>query len=334
MLYSFAITPDVFEPWAINDTNREGVIVVELLRGLVENGLLANLHAGQWLTQVRRLQDGDRKSPDVRHKVNTCLSLLHDRNRLVRHPRGSHRDEPDEYQWLFWALERHRSDVANQFHGIVATEEHITLSGMADNALVALPRALDSACWQNRPRSVSFPKTHIELRQRLSPLLRYASVVTLIDPYMTCRKDRFFDTVQQCSALLGKHDESQQPGVIRIHAGDPQQDSNGELRESVAERLAQWEEALKPVAAQNGHSFQVSLWANKPDGKRFHDRYLITDQCGVRVPGGLDFTTDATNANLSGWSLLEHAEVTAILTREFHRTKSPYKYLDTCEVKP
>lgn len=334
MLYNFAIMPDVFDQLTINDTNREGVIVVELLRGLVKNGLLANLHAGQWLTEVLRLQNDDKKSPDVRDKIRICLELLQSRNRLVRHPKGSHREENDDFRWLFWALERHRSEAANQFHGIVASEEHVAFSGMADDALVALPQALDSPCWQNRPRSVRFPKTDIELRKHMSLLLRYANRVTLIDPYMSCRKDRFFDTVQQCSALLGKHDGSQDSGLIRIHAGDPQQDSQTDHQETAAERLACWEQALKPVVAQNRHSFQVTLWANRSDGKHFHDRYIITDQCGIDTPGGLDFTTDATRANLSGWRLLEHDEIVDILNREFHERKSPYRHLGTCEAKP
>jgi hypothetical protein len=132
---------------------------------------------------------------------------------------------------------------------------------------------------------------------------------------------------------LGKHDGSQEPGLIRIHAGDPQQDSK-EDQETATARLDRWKKALKPVAEHNGHSFQVFLWADRPGGKNFHDRYVITDQCGIDAPGGLDFTMDATRANLSGWRLLEHDEVVDILTREFHKTKSPYKYLDTCEVRP
>ena len=336
MLFSFAITPDVFEPWAINDTNREGVIVVTLLRGIADNGLLANLQNGLWLTDVRRIQDEDKASPDLRHKINTCLSVLHDRHRLVKHPKGSHRDEADEYRWLFWALERHQSAAANQFHGIVATEEHIEWSGMADGALVPLPQALDSPCWQNRPRSARFLKTDVELRRYLTPLVRYASVVTLIDPYLSCRegKERFFDTVQHCAALLGNRDGRQEPGEIRIHAGDPLDDTEPAHREPAADRLARWKTKLEPVVAQNGHSFRVSLWANKAGGKNFHDRYILTDQCGVDAPGGLDFVTDATRANLSGWRLLEHDEVVDILTREFHERKGPYRYLGTCEVKP
>lgn len=334
MLYSFAITPDTFEPWAVKDANREGVILVQLLRGITENGLLANLQNGQWLTHVRQVQDADTTSPDLRDKVNACLTLLHDRNRLVRHPKGSQREEDDEYRWLRWALERHHSHALNRFHGIVATDEYIEFSEILDDALVPLSGALDSACWQERPRSVRFAKTDIELRRNLTPLVRYARVVTLIDPYLSCRKDRFFDTVQHCAALLGNRDGRQDTGQIRIHAGDPSDDPDPAHRESAIDRLDRWKRALQPVIAQNGHSFRVSLWANRAGGKNFHDRYIITDQCGVDAPGGLDFITDASRANLSGWRLLEHQEIVDILTREFHERKSPYRHLGSREVRP
>ena len=57
MLYTYAITPDVFEASPISEENREGLIAVELLRGIQQNGVLADLHNGQWLSYVRRRQD-------------------------------------------------------------------------------------------------------------------------------------------------------------------------------------------------------------------------------------------------------------------------------------
>ncbi|MHB8954575.1 MAG: hypothetical protein ACYC4U_16510 [Pirellulaceae bacterium] len=334
MLYSFAITPDVFEPWAINDANREGVVIIELLRGLAENGLLANLHNGQWLTQVKRLHDADKASPMLRKDLSLCLEVLHDRHRLVRHPKGSHREDDDDFRWLFWALERHKSHAENCFHGIVATGDLIELSGMTDSVLVPLSKALESPCWQNRRRSFRFAKTEVELRRHLAPLIRYAQVVTLIDPYMSCRKGRFFDTVQHCSAYLGRRDGRQETGQIRIHAGDPREDPEVAHQESPVDRLDRWEQELRPVVAQNRHSFRISLWANKPGGKKFHDRYIITDQCGVDASGGLDFVTDVARANLSGWRLLEYQEIADILSREFHERKGPYKHLGTRDVRP
>ncbi len=63
MLYSFAITPEVFEPWFAPDGTAEALILTELLRGLCDNGILANLHAGQWIAQVVRGLNSDKSRP-------------------------------------------------------------------------------------------------------------------------------------------------------------------------------------------------------------------------------------------------------------------------------
>ena len=188
--------------------------------------------------------------------------------------------------------------------------------------------------WLNRRKSMRFKKTENELETRLRPIMRYAQKVTLIDPYMTCREDRFFNTVQHCAASLGNHDGARHPGIIHIHAGDPRNDRRRAHQESVADRLDRWEVKLKQVASHFGHTFCVSLWANRAGQENFHDRYIVTDQCGIDARGGLDFLDDETRANISGWTWLEPDEVRKILLDEFHHAKSPYQYLGSRAIAP
>jgi hypothetical protein len=332
VLYHYAITPEVFEPSAIPENSREAMILVELLRGIADNGLLANLHAGSWHKEVQDQHRQDPASPELRDKLRSCLKLIHDRKRLIRHPAGSMRSEEDAFRWLHWALECHRSDPGYPFKGIFATGDYIELAEISDPAMVPLQSALDHECWLDRPKSVRFVKTEVELKAHLKPLLRYAEKVTLIDPYLTCRKDRFFNTVQHCADLLGRHDGRQQRGRIHIHAGNPLNDSEDSHHETPQARLDRWDQYLQPVIKQWAHKFEVSLWKNKPGGKTFHDRYIITDQCGVNVSGGLDFGDDPTRANLTNWSWLEREAIQDILQREFHSVKSPYRLLESRRV--
>lgn len=333
MLYHYAITPEVFEPWAINAMKPAGVVLVELLRGMCDNGLLADLHAGRWMTQVRRNQEHTDVPPFLRDRIESCLRVLHSRNRLIRHPAGSATFENDDFCWLRWSIERHRS---SPFSGVISSDEFIELSGLSDGHLVQLSMALDAECWTSRKRSARFTKIESNLKRQLAPLLRYARKVTLIDPFMTCCEDRFFNTVQHCADLLGKRDNSRSPGAIHIHAGDPESVGPNEWRESKEDRLNRWERSLQPVARHWGHSFRVFLWKRKPGGRTFHDRYLISDQCGLEVPGGLDFLpdSDAERANSTTWSVLEADQIQAIVHEEFHHSKSPYTYLGSRAVQP
>ena len=333
MLYHYAITPEVFEPSAINEMKPNGVVLVELLRGMCENGLLADLHAGRWMTQVRRFQGQAGISREVRDRIQTCLEVLHNSNRLVRHPAGSSVFDNDDFRWLHWSIERHQ---ANPLFAVFSSDIYLELSGLVDDILIPLSGALDAECWTCRQRSVRFKMTESNLRDCLAPLLAYAQKVTLIDPYMTCREERFLNTVQHCAFLLGRHDSTITPGVIHIHAGDPETDGPKRHHESTNERLERWKQALKPVARQWEHSFRISLWKSKPGNSNFHDRYLITDQCGVKAPGGLDFLPDEEEqrARITTWSSLEADQVTAIVHEEFHPQKSPYKRLGSIEVLP
>jgi hypothetical protein len=332
MLYHFAITPDAFEPSSIPANSREAVVLVELLRGIADNGLLANLHNGAWHKVATNSYDKKEVDAALRDKLAACFKLISDRNRLVRHPLSAQFTADSDFCWLHRAIERHLADPSYPFRGIVSTDDYIQLSEVSDAAMVPLHKALDHTCWQGRSISARFIKTEDQLRRYLKPILRYAQKVVLIDPYMSCHKDRFFNTVQHCADLLGKRDGSQQKGLIHIHAGDPQTDSDPMHQESPRDRLREWERQLRPVISQWGHKFEVFLWKNRPGGKTFHDRYLITDQCGVRAPGGLDFADNTARANISSWSLLEADEIRDIIHCEFHQAKSPYQQLGSRKI--
>lgn len=342
MLKQYVITPDVFEPSAINEMRPPGVVLIELLRGIAETGLLSNLHGGQWMTAVRRFLQDQKISADVRERIERCLKQLHDLNRLIRHPEGSPDFAADDFRWLRWSLERHHVDPQHPLDGVFATDEYLELLDIIDPVLVRLSDALNHSCWLSCRRAVRFQKVASNLRKYLGPLVRYAQKVWLIDPYLTCREDRFLDTVQECAHLLGNRDGRQHPGTIIIHAGDPLSVGPENQRESHEKRLEKWEQELQGPANQWGHKFHVFLWGRGKKareghvGGQPHDRYIITDQCGITVPGGLDFLPDEQThrAQFTIWGFLEPADRAAIVHTEFHRDKSPYGLLGSIGISP
>ena len=89
MLYHFAITPDVFEYASMKEMSPPGIVLEELLRGMCDNGLLADLHAGQWLAAVRKNQLARELPSELRDSIESLLNVLYSRNRIVRHPTAS-----------------------------------------------------------------------------------------------------------------------------------------------------------------------------------------------------------------------------------------------------
>lgn len=289
------------------------------------------------MQQVSRQKTDPAMPREVWHDIEACLNRLKDTNRLVLHPKGASDAGNDDYRWVKCALERQTAAGGPLFNAVFATDVVLECSEIQDDALVPLSKALRCTQWQDRLRSGTLLKTESSLQNALRPFLRYARKVVLIDPYMTCRNDRFFNTVQHCANLLGRGYENETRGAIVIHAGDPMFFGREEHREPVADRLNRWEDALRPVVDYWGHSCQVLLWGQKPGGPRPHARYIITDHhCGVVIEHGLDFLPDKESslANMTEWSVLGHKRVASILQGDYHHAKSPFKYLGMRKVSP
>ncbi len=337
MLYQFAITPEVFERAEVCHMSPPGIVLETLLRGMCENGLLANLHAGQWMTAVRRNQNAKDLPVELRDSLDSLFKVLDSRNRIITHPSGSEAFRNDDFRWLRWSLERH---TAQPLTGIFTTDAMLELSEIKDESLVQISKALSSDRWLGRKRTMPFTKITSNLRLQLAPLVRYASKVSLIDQYMSCREDRFFNTVQHCAQLLGRRDGKQRFGTIHIHAGDPQTTGPVNHHEPVCDRLNRWSNELRQVVQQWGHTFRVFLWGRKSTplglGRDLHDRYIITDQVGVSTPGGLDFFEDREQhrAFQTTWTMLDTEAYQPIIFDEFHESKSPYQFLGKIEVGP
>ena len=334
MLGQYVITPDAFEAAVIKEMTPPGVVLIQILRGLCEHGLLANLQGADWIGEVIRQKKDPAMPPDAWDKVEVCLSRLFNMNRLVIHPKSSHYAGDDDYRWLKSAIDRQVATNDPCFEAVFASDVVLGCSEMKEDVLVPLSGALECPQWAKRQQSGTLLKTESALRKVLQPFLRYDQQVVLVDPYMTCLHDRFFNTVQYCADFLGRAHGTQVPGRIVIHAGDPEWFGPDDHKESAEQRLDRWEKELQPVISRWKHSFQISLWGKKPEGPNLHDRFIITDQCAVSVPGGLDFLPDAaaSRAGTTDWTVLPHRRALDIQQGDYHHAKSPFKYLGTRKV--
>jgi hypothetical protein len=283
LLYEFSFTPDVFEPTALYEDDKRSLIVVELLRGMCDNGMVANLDKDQWMPHVRKLLDDlpashvDRRSP--KDKLLACFEMLANRHRLVRHPRRMAGHPRDDREWLALALDSHERV---RFHGIVLTRDLQFSSGQKLPELVTVDDVLDSTAWTCRQRSLSVERTPADYRRVLGPVLRHAKALLLVDPYLNPLRAKFWATVELAAELIGQRGHGQQAAArIHLHAGNPEHERD--KPQSVPDRLAAWETELRGLKL--GHRFVVCLWEQRPGGPPFHDRYILTDQCGISAMG-------------------------------------------------
>jgi hypothetical protein len=324
LLYEFAMTPELFDASVAGTQDSAGVILVELLRGIAENGLLANLHKDRWIRHVTESR-ATTLSPALRDKLFTCFSVLNDRHRLVRHPKCMTGDPSTDLDWLTLTLESHQRIA---LHAIVLSQSLIEAFGQGCNAFVEFNSSLDSAQWNGRrKRTLTLFKSVADYRSALAPILRHAKALSLIDPNVNSHESRYFDTVTICSNVMGQRGHARLRGRIDVHAEARKQKPAGR---SVTDYLDAWEQMLHPLVATDGHRFRVFLWESLPGSESMHDRFILTDQCGISVPGGLDCRTHS-HANSTDWNLLDE-DVRRRRWNEYDPPASPFKLLGTREI--
>jgi len=324
MLYEFAMTPDLFDASVINTDEKGGVIIVELLRGIAENGLLANFHKDRWLRHIKEERTMT-LSPALRDKVLTCLSVLHDRHRLVRHPKCMAGDPSTDQEWLNLVFDSHDRIP---FHAIILSQALMNSCGRECGAFVEFFGSLDSSQWNGRrKRTLSLAKSDADYRSALAPILRHAKALALIDPWLNSQESRYFDTIAICSSVLGQRGHARLQGRIDIHAEARKQKPYGR---TVADYLTIWEQKLRPLITSGNHRFRVFLWESLPGYESMHDRFILTDQCGISTPGGLDCRTHS-HANNTDWSLLDE-DVRLRRWNEYVPDVSPYRLLGKKEI--
>lgn len=322
MLYKFAMTPDLFDA-SVVDSDHAGTILVQLLRGIEENGLLADLHKGKWSSHIHHRLDT--LAPALKDKVKTCLNVLDNRHRLVRHPKCMSGDPQGDKDWLNLAFHSH--DLI-PFHAILLSRRLLYDCGRENDSLVEFYSALDSEKWlARRRRTPTVQKTFQAYASELKPVLRHAKTLALVDPWMNSQESRYFDTLGICSKLLGQRGHARLKGRIYIHAEFKNQKPYGK---KLPEVLSGWEEKLRPLVAADGHRFRVFLWESLPGSESMHDRFFLTDQCGISVPGGLDCRSHS-HANTTDWSLLDE-EVRLRRWNEYDPQASLFKLLGDVEI--
>ena len=312
MFYEYALIPDIFDPTLLYCDGRADIIVTEILRGVVLNGMIGDLHRGRLREHVGELvgkipeADPKTKQTSPRKQILDCLELIKDRNRFVRHPLRPEGIPATPREWLDLALKSH---ATIRFDGLVTCPDCYDAANLSTvPATAKLDDALNAQFWVSRRTDCPLKSKRVsEFQRALVPVLRHAKKVTLIDPYIEPDKPRWINTVRLVQELIGRRvaGDAGYQATVHIHAGDPEP-------RTASGQLNLWENALKALPIRFKTS--VSLWsmkldrANFPDGPEMHDRYIITNQVGVSCPGGLDCYADPDKSPkakaTSTWSLI------------------------------
>ena len=317
MLYEFAITPDVFDSTSLESDPASCQNLLYLFKELAFNGLIANLNKEQWEKLVA--SRAEQLPPALRDKVQAFLNLMHDRHRLARHPKAPSPPATDA-DWFRLAVHEHERFAL--YAAVVGPSLRISRSSKTSTPeVIRLPELLGSPVMDARQSSVHIQQCEADFERLLTPVLRYARKVRLIDPHLDCSQPRYKTTMELCMRLMREGPD----GFARtmdIHAGLPSKYAG----DCVA-ALDGWEHYLRPYVRSSDSNieirFNVFIWEDEPDSERLHDRFIITDQCGISAPGGLDCQRKPRSTD---WSLLSQEGIEQHLD-EYDAALSPFTRL-------
>lgn len=298
MLHEYALMPDIFDPTDLYCDELCEVILFTLLSGMSKHSMVADLHKGELRTHLGMLvsqipnPDPENKRKSPRKDIETCLKMLDSRNRFVRHPRSQNGTPGDNSDWLSLALASHGK---LPFDGLIMGDDLYNEKGMSTVAeATTFRRALKSSGWVDHEMDVTLKKRKSEFERALIPVLRHAKKITLIDPFINPGVSRWLniiDIIKRCTGQQAHAGPSAWKCRIHIHAGNPEKERTAQ---SPADRLNLWANAMNGLPAS--FDVTVSLWENDAFGVDLHDRFLITNQCGVACPGGLDCYEDTSTS--------------------------------------
>ncbi|PHB37069.1 hypothetical protein [Bacillus wiedmannii] len=318
MLYELALTPELFNKEKLKPRSFELVMLDTAFKEILKNGILANLDNENWIVDVKdRL---DKLEPSVREKFIQFLIRLKDYKRIVAYP--SNEIKPmDDLGWLKHTLRTHE---ITPFYSVISSLNDEDFKG---SRLVLLENLFETPSWSERKEEIDLFQRESDYKLNLAPILRHAKTLHLIDPYMSL-ESRFFKTLELCTDLLQKKSVR-----IHIHCSLPsgyKQDLK--FKDRVKAYLKEWEEKIKQLIEENNSRsdiFRVCLWNRIKGQQKFHDRSIITDQCGIGIEGGLDVYDYSTRTT---WHLLQPE---TIKRRRDDVTKglSPYRFLGEKQIK-
>lgn len=319
MLYEFTLNPDIFDAAILESNPAATAGLHHLFRELAFNGMIANLDKDGWERDVSaRLQQ---LSPALRDKLQSHLKVLRDRHRLPRHPRAQGSPPASPLDWFHLAVREHSRFPLHA--ALISPSFQVPRMPQSDlPAIVPVDEAFDSPVIDARSGSHHIRQCKEDFHTLLAPVLRYARKVRLIDPYLDCEVRRYQVTLDLITTLLRQVQDGPTRSV-EIHTGLPPRHSG-----NVTSVLDAWEDYLQRRVSPPHDSnirihFKVFTWQDAPQGEGLHDRFIITDQCGISTPGGLDCQS---NPRSTDWSLLSPEGIDRHIA-EYDPATSPFVLL-------
>lgn len=254
--------------------------------------VIADLPSGQWYENANAILDQhvqELNLPPIKvRSLKSCLNIV--RGQLVDRP-GTEQTSWYDISQFSWITEIEKEHRREPFSAVVSPD----YAGAEDTELKYHPDELNRTveAW-NTPSGVSITRSPGEFVNAILPMLRIASNIHFLDRFFSVDANRFTQNYKQIIQDLASYCDSFPS--LTIHCC-PDENKMRDLDLGYFEdELNRHYADLIPI----GKFITVFLWqtTEQVEGPAhpFHNRYVLTNHCGVIVGYGTDSAKIATNA--------------------------------------
>ena len=294
-------TPQSFDKEYIFSNHRRFGKLIAILEGLIDSGIIVAA-SDSWNNDVYNYLD--KYEDDDKNDIIYLLEALSNRNRISIYPQQ--KKLIDEVLWI------------DEINLLNKSRRFDFAAGTINNKTVKTIEDIDAKTYLNAGAKIR-KQTIENIKKIVDPILTYAEIVKIYDPYFTIDRDRFFDVLKVICEYLGSVYGKKNDAIIDIHTSVKSMLNNkGEFDWRKAEG---WIQKIKHLEKKYNHNITIKIWEDT-DQNEWHDRWLITNQCGVSMGKGSD-TSDWTDAT---WGLLDWEDLPKIEDK-FTEGKQFYHYI-------
>jgi hypothetical protein len=285
LIYEFAITPGVFDPSLCGNREQWELQLRYLAKGLMIDGLVADLQGGQWSQFIHTQQIAG----TLHLKAKELLRKLRENNRLRLRVQCNTTACFLDPEWLSEAIGSHEQEA---FQGIITA--HTTREDCSHGDHVqSIEKIHESPWWTGRSHSKVLTRYAQDYLEALRPILRQANSLMFIDAHIDPNEPRYL-TIPEMISIAVTHGHARPQPKIEIHRVC--YEGRGENRTFPTQ--TDWIQRFHS-GDWGRYTYEVFIWDD------FHDRHLISDLCAIQLGAGFDASSVPVLRQTTTWTRLD-----------------------------
>ena len=303
ILKEVTFTPNVFDKSFIFLIRKRYSKLISILESLIDSGIIV-APSYLWKEQVYQfLKEYDEEDKE---DLIALLKEADGRNRIISLPI----DVSNSAQENIWIRTIEKLYSSRSFDFAAATIDTTTTKTLEH---------IERSKYKNTGAKVE-KQTFDYMQKMLIPILSYAEIVKIIDPYFNLSEERFSKTLQLICEYAGYNRGYKDSIIIDIHTSVKAMLNHD--KELVWNMTESWKNLIQNYEDLYGHSISLYIWEERKRKDSWHERWIITNQCGIFIGKG----SDISNWTDSTWGILDWEELPEI-SNKFDINRQVYNYI-------